>query len=312
MKKKIIVSLISVLIFTILMVIGVNSYNNYHAEINIASLVESVQEKAIDFDAETDRNIKLSILKEVRNEYINYLALENGYTEVESIYETTVEKMEENFQNEYTELIATNTIIDIETITDKAQLNKTIQILEDVLFMIKEDEVCDKEQMDSYENQIKELMDTYSNKVAAIEAEEAAKKAEEEHLAQEAAKKAEEERLAQEAAKKAEEERLAQEAAKKAEEERLAQAEKEKEQNKNNNNNSSDNNPNNSNNNNNYENPNKKKYSSFEEVERLITEGVITEWSSWEINGEIVRYTVGDYNYIKDGGVIDPDDPIFW
>lgn len=311
MKKKIIVPIISILILTSLAVVGVTSYNNYQTEMTISALIESVQEKALDFDAETDRNIKLSILKEVRNEYINYLALENGYTEVESIYETTVEKMEEIFKNEYTELITSNTIIDIETITDKEQLNKNIQILEDILSMIKEDEVCDKKQMDSYENQIKELMDTYSNKVASIEAEEAAKKAEEERLAQEAAKKAEEERIAKE---KAEAERKAkEEAEKRAEAERLAQAEKDKEQDKNNSNNNNNNNQNNlnSSNNNSYENPNKKKYSSFEEVERLIAEGVITEWSRYDCEDGTSSIKVWYYNYLNTGEIFDLRDPVF-
>lgn len=98
----------------------------------------------------------------------------------------------------------------------------------------------------------------------------------------------------EEAAKKAEEERLARE---------KAEAEKKKKENKNNSNSNSNNNSNVN---------RRKKYSSYEEVDRLIKNGTITNYRrvEWEVDGvQYKRYIVDDYSYCSDGQIIDYLDP---
>ena len=56
-----------------------------------------------------------------------------------------------------------------------------------------------------------------------------------------------------------------------------------------------------------YEDPHKKKYSSFEEVEALINSGVITNYT-WVETENMKRYIVGDYSYANDGTLIQYDE----
>ena len=228
------------------------------------------------FESEEDYDRKLEHLKNAINEQEKYSNSKEVFNEVVDKWSVAVAEMKIYFSENYNTIISQNTISNISETKDKNIIQTAIDNLSNLsgVLDVEGDFTCEEDKLHNLHESIDGLLASYNQQIEQIKADE------------EAAKKAEEERLARE----------------KAEAEKKANSSSKKNNNSNNTSNSSTNNSN--------SNPNTKKYSSFEEVERLIKEGIITNYYFYQ-EGIYKYYRVGFYNYCNDGEIVDLRDPVF-
>ncbi len=197
MKKKHIILIIVVAIVLALGGIGaffgIRAYNDYLTQQQTTEKTQAIENVYIKFEVETDRDKKLKIL----SDFVN--CKDSTYDEVSEAvsgvvmphYLETMEKMRQYFIDEYNEMLAENTLSEIEKMEDTEKLTTAISNLSELSETITNEIgiVCSQEQAEEYINTINELTKSYEARIEEIElAEEEKKKAEEE-----AKKKAEEE-----------------------------------------------------------------------------------------------------------------------
>ena len=303
MKKKRIITIIIIVVLFIGSVVSIISYNNYQKEQTrlaiekgIEKSIDTIDEQRISFE-ESEREQKLLIYHAFVDNYDAYINSENTQKEVVDKYESVLTVMKKYFINDYNNFINENTLTDVGIMSDDEMLRDAVSSLTKELELIKSDDVCTGNEYETYETKINCEIERYKIQIAVIE------------TAEEQARLEAEEQARLEAEKLA-----AEKTDKKEETDSFVQNEKDKVQqtNKPANDKGNDSNTNNSNNGSSKENPNRKKYSSYEEVERLINEGVITEYYYYEQEGGYKYYRVWHYNYCNDGEIIDlSSDPVF-
>lgn len=279
-KKKIIIWVILVFVF-LLGLASFYGYKEYQEKKEIErqeKLIENnlnhIEQVASTFESEKNYDKKLEYLKNAINEQEKYSKSKEVFKEVVDKWRVCVAGMKKYFNENYDTIISENTISKINETKDKNVIQNAIDNLSNL------SDVLDAEgDFTCEEDKLHNLHERIDGLLVSYNQQLEQIKADEE-----AAKKAEEERLAKE----------------------KAEAEKKKKENKNKNKSSS--------NSNNTSNSNgRKKYSSYEEVDKLIKNGTITNYSCWEWVGadgvQYKRYIVDDYSYCSDGQIIDYLDP---
>ena len=278
-KKKIIIVILLVSVF----LLGLASHYGYkeyqekkemeRQEKLIQNNLNRIEEIASTFESEEDYDKKLEYLKNAINEQEKYSKSKEVFKEVTDEWSVTVAGMKTYFNENYDTVISENTISNINETKDKNVIQTAIGNLSNLRG------VLDTEGgFTCGEDELHNLHESIDDLLASYN------------------QRLEQIKADEEAEKKAEEERLARE---------KEEAEKKKKEDKNKNNSSSNvNNTSNSN--------GRKKYSSYEEVDRLIKNGTITnyDWVEWVVDGvQYKRYIVDDYSYCSDGQIIDYLDP---
>ena len=176
-KKKI----IFVIVFIVLIVggfAGYQVYENHVKEEKIASEKTIINKRYKAFNKEKDRTKKLEDLKSIIKESNKYSKSKDSYSEVKKEYNSKIKQMRKYFIEGYDKSIADNTLIDVDNIGDKTQLNTAKDNLNAVLTSIKDEieTVSTKEEVAKYEEKINVLTTSYSNRLLSKNLKEKQKK----------------------------------------------------------------------------------------------------------------------------------------
>lgn len=126
------------------------------------------------FDKESDRAKKLQIYKDLVAKESEFTG-DGVSTELQLEYQETCKKMKEYFIQGYDKKIESNTLKNLDKVTDKKKINKAKTALNDTLNQIKEDSIATTDEISSYEDQIKALKKKYDKRIDAIKKEESDK-----------------------------------------------------------------------------------------------------------------------------------------
>ena len=283
-KKKIIMAVVLV-VAVLLGLASFYGYKEYQEKKEIErqkKLIENnlnhIEQVASTFENEEDYDRKLEHLKNAINEQEKYSKSKEVFKEVVDKWSVAVAGMKKYFNENYDTIISENTISNINETKDKNVIQNAIDNLSNLsdVLDVEGSLTCEEDKLHNLHESIDGLLASYNQQLEQIKADE------------EAAKKAEEERLARE----------------KAEAEMKANNNSKKKNNSNNTSNSSTNN-----------NSKKERYSSFEEVDRLIKNGTIKnyKWKTMDYgDGNVITvYLVNGWYYGSNGEIYDANDPVF-
>ena len=165
MKNKVVI----IGLIVIMIVGGFMGYKFYEAGIAkeaVTSYKSIIKEDYQSFKKEKNRTKKLNILEEMIQNSNQYLNSSNADASVKKEYKNMINKIKNNFKNDYNKIIKDNTIADVDTVMDQNVLNSSISNLKNLLVTIDEDKnVLTKKEVSKYENKINSLITTYTNKI---------------------------------------------------------------------------------------------------------------------------------------------------
>lgn len=185
--NKIVIVTILVLFAAAATIFGVKAYSNYQDKQAINSSLSEISKLDKNFAVEADSAKKLTILKNIENEYSSYKKSQKVFSDVNNKYTDAISKMKKVFTDGYDEVVTKNTLSNIDKITDKNSLNNAKTNLQNELKLITDDKdiVCDAKDLTNYNARIETIIKSYDARIKSIE-DEAAKAAAEAKAKQEA------------------------------------------------------------------------------------------------------------------------------
>lgn len=174
MKNKILICIISVIIFSIICIgayFGISSYEEKKEQEYVRSYIDIINNDYTNFKLEENRTEKLNLLKLMIREFEVYKQYDEIHDEIFSELELKINEMKNYFISNYNDEINNNSFDNLEEIKDKKVLNGYINNLSKLLETIKneKDIVLTQEEFLEYENKIIDLINSYNAKIEKIE-----------------------------------------------------------------------------------------------------------------------------------------------
>lgn len=185
-KKVIIPIVIVVIVLITTSVLGYRYYQQQQLQKKIDTAIAQIEKTETDFNKRDTREDKLTLLKSVSKEHVDYEKSKDVIKKIDEKYHSVISNMQKVFREEYDKTLTDNTLKEIDKISDKEKLNTTKTHLNELLKTIQneKDIICMEDEVKEYETKITNLIKSYEDRITKIEEEE--KKAAEEEARKQA------------------------------------------------------------------------------------------------------------------------------